>query len=434
MVFIRRNLPCYSEKENEVVQTKQSVGVGVTLKEICNDQTWFQVLFIEADPGKKQISQTLETRPKGKFAEEEFEEVFIHNPEDSQAKLITHCLPSQGVKFPKELQEDLSDPLYLANYYATARTLFQTRKISQLIAQSWWAYRIYQDFLESLEPQNLERRKQGEPQKDDEYYYHNGNWEELLADLDKFLLDNSHPSSEQKIYIENLKKDIDTHEDKIRQIVFDILDGLIAREIFLTANGSPRGITKINTWHDKNSDKPDPYSTSGSSPETTMLILPSNRSWTGIRLALLFAGQVFRKKYIRKKYFIKKDDDKVESKVEYVVQDKYYEQICQPIMSTEEIVSHYAIELAIESFHGQIDEIPMGLGFDLPYLKVKIPYPPIPTEEQVKINNLKKWFNAPDDSNGESEDLGFFVKKNGKYTTTIQHPTPPYPYIPISTS
>lgn len=363
MVFIRGN--------SNLAQDEGNQDKSVPIKNINDDDIWYQALFINPEPCNQnnKISQILDTRGKSEFQKFELED----------GRTIADCFPSQGVKFPQELEEIFcKNPVVLSSYYTTVRCILQTRKISQLIAQSWWADRLYNDFLKTSN-------------KDD---YQNGRWKCFLDSMDLFLKENNYVHS-----------------------ALDILDGLLAREIFLTANASPRGITEINgNWKDINLSI---YkSISEESRETIMVILPSSRCWTGVRLALLLAGQVFRKAY------------KQEAET-YVVQDNKYHQICQPIMSTTEIVSHYSIESSMESFHGQIEEIPIGLGFDLPYLKAIIPYPPIPSEDQVKREDLQKWFSATDDDT----ELGFFCKnESGEYTTTIENPTPPYPYIPISTS
>ena len=304
------------------------------------------------------------------------------------------------MKFPKELEDSLSDkPLYRDNFYATSRCLLQARKISQLTARTWWAYRIYWDFLRS----EAEEKKGGE-----QYYIVSGNWENILEYLDEYLLSNS-----GKVKLSGVP-----NEETIEQLVLDILDGLIAREIFLSANASPLGITHFDL---KDEDQ-GVYNVDYHRDITPnrMMILPTSRASSGIRLALLFADQAFRKRYVR-----------VDGK--YICKEDEHHRIFQPILSTAEIIAHYAMQSSIESFHGQIEEVPIGLAYDLPYLVAKIPYPPIPTEDQVRTDQLEKWFQADENSDSPNK-FPFFCKHQGKYRATIQNPTPPYPYIPISTS
>ena len=378
-----------------------------------SDDIYFQVLFIESPPelptdhSGDQVTYRLCTKQKKSFDES----VIPKYPKSPGNTMIRDLLPSEGVEFPDELCKELSGNFVrIANFYNTARCLLQTRKISQLIARSWWAHRIYTGYLNSGKEN---------PKFD-------GQWTKFLEGMDSYL--KAHPDIVNRLIDDSTANE--PNEAKVEETALDILDGLIARDIFLTANASAIGIDQfmidegdlpiynaayLYPQTDGTSERP-------KAPANTndrMLILPNSRCWNGIRLALLLAGQAFRKEY------------KGDGNGNYVCQDSCYHQICQSIMSTSEIVSHYLIEASMESFHGQIEEIPMGLYSDLPYLKTKIPYPPIPGEEQIRIEELEEWFLAED----EDPECPFFIKNpDGKYTTGIQNPTPPYPYIPISTS
>ncbi len=372
------------------------------IEDIDSDDKYYQVLFVESptDDSGDQVIHRLCTKQK-----KTYEESVIQQSSKSQ-KQIQDLLPSGGVEFPTAIYNVLAqDFVRVANYYSTARCLLQTRKISQLIARSWWAHRIYTDYLKT---------DQGNPKFD-------GNWADFLGSMDTYL-------SKNKQIVTRLTKTTDPGENELEETALDILDGLIARNILLTANASAIGIDQFQI---EETDLPI-YNTAYLYPikdqsppidsintNDRMLVLPNSRSWNGIRLALLFAGQAFRNVYKRN------------AEGSYSFKENKYYQICQPIMSTSEIVAHYSIEASMESFHGQIEEIPMGLYSDLPYLKTIIPYPPIPGEEQVKIEELEQWFLAED----EDSECPFFIKNNeDQYTTGIQNATPPYPYIPISTS
>ena len=391
MVFINR--PYTFSKSNKRTQTRRKTQLN--LGELTDDESYYQILVVEADTEDQSPKQhqKLFTRKK-----KDFSDFLLENPPQKQDN-ISQCLPSQGVTFPNKLEQSLcNDPVKIANFYPTARCLLQARKISQMISITWWAYRIYENFLEDNNQQNS---------------YSSGNWEKLLDDLDQYIKANPY-----KVLGRNIDK-----PKEVKNIVLNILDGIIAREIFLSANASPIGMEVIPP------DEPwiyDPSYDYSNNPdqdaESRMLILPNNRAWSGIRLALLFAGQALRKSY-------KKQDGK------YVKDDSKYHIICEPILSTAEIISHAALQSSIESYHGEIEEVPIGLAYDLPYMVAKIPYPPIPTEDQVKREQLEIWFNAEDDDTDDDNKYPFFSKdEDGKYTSTIKNPTPPFPYIPISTT
>ena len=214
----------------------------------------------------------------------------------------------------------------LGNFYVPMRTLLHSRKLSQLIAKTWWSY--------------LEAKK-----TDSDLWnkFTAGEWD---------VIDSA------------------------------ILDGLIAREIFLFAGGDAP-------------DNPDPDDPSVYSPlkpkgaiftprlqstdlrsmpeeetteKTRFLILPNSRPWKGISLSLLLAGQAYYKKGDR------------------------YHQIAQPIFSTGEITIQYSLEVDWNRFNGDIKEI--IISQDKPWVAydVVIPYPPIPRE--VDPGEIKKWADA----------------------------------------
>ncbi|NER50405.1 MAG: hypothetical protein F6J92_27795 [Symploca sp. SIO1A3] len=181
----------------------------------------------------------------GKF---ELDEETIKNladyPRCGHSNYLSSYLPSPGVIFPDKFinsfnwQRESTDSLSkcrteLGNYYTTMRFLLHSRKISQLVAKTWWAY------LEAFKPDN-------------QY------WGSFI-DYKKWT------------EIENLK----------------VLDGLIAREIFHHGGAdSPDVIDNESIYLPL---KPQKYPPN----KKRFMILPSSKAWQGISLSLLLAGQAY---------------------------------------------------------------------------------------------------------------------------------------------
>ncbi|MBK1989151.1 hypothetical protein A0J48_016660 [Sphaerospermopsis aphanizomenoides BCCUSP55] len=164
---------------------------------------------------------------------------------------IATYLPSTGVVFPRGfmetlMQEQQSTPMrdYLhqysiesSNFYEPIRSLLYTRKISQLIAKTWYTY------LTAKEGAWWD-------------YFTKGEW-------NKFIEANQEADRDQ-------------------------LDGLIAREIFLAPqNACP------DEFEPDNLDIYYPLKSHYDKQKTRFLILPNSLAWQGIGLSLLIAGQAY---------------------------------------------------------------------------------------------------------------------------------------------
>lgn len=265
-------------------------------------------------------------------------------PKKGDDNKLSSYLPFPGVVFPKDFINANSNQTELGNFYPSIRIILQSRKLSQLIARTWWTY--------------LEAKK---------------------TDLwDKFTL------------------------GKWDDIPTQILDGLIAREIFLVAGGSPP-------------DNPDPEDPSIYEPlksqgitdeRARFLILPTSKAWQGITLSLLSSGQAFYKK------------------------GEKYHQIAESVLSTGEIVFNYSLESDWSIFQGQFKELVISQESPWMVYQVTMPYPPIPSSEQLDPDNIKKWAEAEE----EEGDFPFYKKNNGDYVIDVDYFRSPYPYIPLSTS
>ncbi|MCF2147967.1 hypothetical protein IQ276_016350 [Desmonostoc muscorum LEGE 12446] len=329
-----------------------------------DDDTYYQILLI-APRKKKTEGQYLETtivaQKRGKFKEYLLDEKtqknligYISDEEDVNHKNIASYLPSPGVVFPKGFLNALfpdesskNNSIETNNFYDPIRTLLHTRKISQLIAKTWHCYLeakasdLWCDFV-------------------------NGKWDEIDS---------------------------------------DILDGLIAREIFFfDQQSSPDNLLP------KNLDIYYPLNSQKFSAKTRFLILPSSKGWQGITLSLLMAGQAY--------YEITKDGQ------------TYYHQISQPILSTGEIVIKYGLEVTWDKFKGEIKELKVDPGKSSVAYEAIIPYPPIPSEINLCPENITKWSQAKD----EGGEFPFYTKDKDdeSYLVGVEYFSPPYPYIPLS--
>lgn len=261
---------------------------------------------------------------------------------------LSSYLPSSGVVFSEGFIETLSGSssekikqTEVNNFYSSIRTLLYSRKMSQLIAKTWWCY------LEAKKRCLLDS-------------FASGDWDSIIEKYD------------DGIYI---------------------LDGLIAREIFLFAGGS---------HPDKIEGGTEVYMNKAA--YEAVIILPTSKSWQGICLSLLLAGQAY-----------------------YKIGNKYH-QISQPILSTGEIVANYSLEVDWNKFDGDLKEIVISQEKPWIAYEAVIPYPPIP--EELDQPNLKKWADAEDDSGS----LPFYNIKDDKYLIDVKYFRSPYPYIPLTCS
>ncbi len=342
-------------------------------KQWYKKDTYYQILLVEPlkkepDTNNKSITENIsveilaEKRGSGNkensqpqsFDDFELDDYTINNlksyPRNGDDDKLSSYLPSSGVVltdgFMEVLSSNLKNDKYkqieLGNFYVTVRTLLHSRKISQLIAKTWWTY------LQAQEKENDYWEK-----------FTEGKWD-----------------------------DIDSY----------ILDGLIAREIFIYGGANaPEEIANQKRYL--------PLKPEGETEEgARFMILPTSRAWQGISLSLLLAGQAY-----------------------YKIGQKYH-QISQPILSTDEITSKYTLEVDWDTFTGDIKEF--VIGHEKPWMAYQavLPYPPIPSGTVTK--NLLNWAKAEDDGG-----LFPFYKKSQdekEYLVDVKYFRPPYPYIPLS--
>ncbi|MEO1378186.1 MAG: hypothetical protein AAFW70_28720, partial [Cyanobacteria bacterium J06635_10] len=293
---------------------------------------------------------------------------------------LSSYLPSSGVVFSEGFIETLSGSssekikqTEVNNFYQPMRTLLYSRKISQLISKTWWSY---------LRAKETKVNEKSEMTLWDKFV--NGDWECII----KFDSDSNYG--------------------------LDILDGLIAREIFLYGGSEAP-------------DNPDPEEDfykplkgySSENEQARFLILPSSKGWRGICLSLLLAGQAYYKIKGTNKY--------------------KYHQISQPIFSTGEITMLHSIEVDWSKFHGDIKEIIIDQNKPWVGYHIVIPYPPIPSGIEKEQENLQRWAWAKEEYSEkdpqEERYFPFYIKgKHDEYLIDVEYFRPPYPYIPLSCS
>ncbi|AFZ55978.1 hypothetical protein H6G54_27705 [Anabaena cylindrica FACHB-243] len=186
-----------------------------------------------------------------------------------------------------------------------------------------------------------------------------------------------------------------------------MLDALIAREIFF--------VNQSNSSSELDPNNLDIYYPLRSSSEACQnprfMILPNSNAWQGIALSLLMAGQAYRQ--------IGEGEN------------VSYHQISQPILSTGEIVNRYGMEVEWHGYEGKIKELSMNPGGSSTAFQVVVPYPPIPSEINLPPEHIQKWAEADD----EGEDFPFYSKtEDGTYSIYVNYVTPPYPYLPLTSS
>jgi hypothetical protein len=291
---------------------------------------------------------------------------------------IAAHLPSPGVVFPEGFIKtlDIKNNHYteISNFYEPIRTQLHTRKISQLIAKTWYTY------LEAKKP--LYANQNDSPTLWTSFIQ--GKWKNFGG---------------------------------LEQDNLDILDGLIAREIFLSVHNSypdhlqPENLNIYYPLHSKIQGE-----------DSRFLILPSSKAWQGIILSLLLSGQAY--------YGLNKDG-KYTRDPEKIVS---YHQISQPILSTGEIVMKYGLKVSWNVFEGDIREMSLTPGNSSIAYQAIIPYPPIPSTDNLSLNQIQAWADAEDDPKfSDTPQLPFYNKdKDGNYLVDVLYYSPPYPYIPLS--
>ncbi|NER02621.1 MAG: hypothetical protein F6K17_08275 [Okeania sp. SIO3C4] len=118
----------------------------------------------------------------------------------------------------------------------------------------------------------------------------------------------------------------------------------------------------------------------------------------------------------------------------YNTDSNNWEQICDPILSTYEIVWEYSFDVSWDTFYStRIDLSESGLAQRLPYTKVTISYPPRPDEFSLKHKHIKAWVNAKDYSEDE-DNFPFYPPRDSDEWNSlkIKYVAPPYPYLPMS--
>ncbi|MEH2046028.1 hypothetical protein [Nostoc sp.] len=340
-------------------------------KQVFFDNTYYQILFVEPNKDKR-VTTSILAKTRGNVSEEpqtqenhpeSFNQFVLdeqtvkklkgyRSQENEPEDRLSSYLPSPGITFQKEFinswLKEKNNQTQLGNFYIPMRTLLHARKLSQLIAKTWWAY---------LTAKKLDLVTEKPIVWDN---FTAGNW------------------------------------DKIEP---DILDGLIAREIFLFGGGDPPDIIENEEVYFPLKSQEEP------SKQPRVMILPNSKCWQGVSLSLLLAGQAY-----------------------YKIRGKYH-QIAQPIFSTGEIVLNYSLEVDWNKFTGDIKEIIISNEKPWVAYHAIIPYPPIPYG--VDEGNVEKWANAEDDG-GE---FPFYSKnKKGEYLIDVEYFRSPYNYIPFTCS
>lgn len=348
----------------------KAIGSGDTLQaeQWYQPDTYYQLLYVEPSTKEEKrkgqnISTTILVRKRGSgktsnpeansFDKFELDSETIEKLKDYPKKgddnQLSSYLPFPGVVFPEDfikiLSNDNSNQTELGNFYPSIRIILQTRKLSQLIARTWWTY--------------LEAKK-------------TNLWDKFTA-------------------------------GEWNDIPLQILDGLIAREIFLVAGGDSPGNPNPEDPSIYNPLKPQDVTDKGA----RFLILPTSKAWQGIALSLLSSGQA---------YYLNKKENK-------------YHQIAESVLSTGEIVFNYSLESDWSIFQGQFKELITSQESPWMVYQTVMPYPPIPSSEQLDPNDIKKWAEA-EESEG---DFPFYKKKGKSYLIDVDYFRPPYPYIPVST-
>lgn len=309
---------------------------------------------------------------------------------------IGSLLPSSGVVFRKGFVDallgrdkskytfDYNSIIELNNFYDPYKTLLHTRKISQLIAKTWHC-RLEADKKTTDDTEKTTKIHEKTTGTGETYWekFARGSWDGI-------------PS--------------------------EILDGLIARDLFLYGNSSEptmdpdpeKGIKEMEEYlkiYYPLTSKPEPRK-----KDARFLILPSSKNWQSITLSLLLAGQAYYR---------------VDEKGAYKKDGISYHQVSQSILSTGEIVTKYALDVAYSNFKGDIKELDLAENkASAAYLAI-LPYPPIPSEIDLPREDIKTWAYADD---AEPPFPFYSRSEDGEYLIGTNYHTSPYAYIPLSCS
>ncbi|WP_013320762.1 hypothetical protein [Gloeothece verrucosa] len=368
------------------------------------DDKYYQILIVTPRPGvtePKNINVKIVTKTKKDFSDkgDPLKGAYYYLDLDkNNNKTIGDDLPSNGLAFADGFiktmfpnskdgtNTEITAISNVNNLYITTRSLYITRKISQLLAKSWYAY------LEATNPKNSDIWKN----------FVNGNW----ANID-----------------------------------LKILDGLIIREILLFDSQYSPDNYEFNKEEIKMMSK----------GHSNTFILPTSKAWQGICLSLLLGGQVYYEMgQYQTEYYQPigegttnnetQENPKITKEgVDYALKSKYYHRVSQPILSTFEMVARYTIEVSRNRFEGEIQELQISPNQTNSIFKAIIPYPPIPSERNLSIEDIEKWAYAEDDEDDQSNEtkLPFYDKDQNdrkKYNLNVKYVSPPFPYLPLSTT
>ncbi|MBD2386444.1 hypothetical protein [Cylindrospermum sp. FACHB-282] len=343
------------------------------LKWWLDPKTYYQILVVTPpDPNTKKEGQNIQTKIVAKTKEAFDTYLTDKNNLDGFKETVGSHLPSPGVTLEDDFlttifssQSDDGKSIVVKpnqldanNFYASSRGLLQSRKLSQLIANTWYCY---------VTAKKSEAWKR----------FINGNW--------------------------------DTIDSKI-------LNGLIAREIFFVAQTvypSDLEPDNIEIYYPLKGRTAITQNGGVETRKPRFLILPNSKAWERIALSLLIAGQAYCQ------------IGEGNSPTDYT-----YQRISEPIFSTGEIVSRYGLEVVWSDYIGKISEVQFSPVDVSTNYQVVIPYPPIPDEKNLSLEEIEKWAEASDK---EAPFPFYRITEDNRYVG-IDYVSPPYPYIPLSSS
>ncbi|AFZ23455.1 hypothetical protein Cylst_1152 [Cylindrospermum stagnale PCC 7417] len=153
------------------------------------------------------------------------------------------------------------------------------------------------------------------------------------------------------------------------------------------------------------------------------LIKPQYVSYNTISLSLLLSGQVY--------YQDEHEPDK-------------WKQLWPSILSTYEMVWEYALDISWDTFYSsRVDIAQAGYPPTPPYTKVTLGYPPKPTEFSLTQENIQIWAEEveelpeiSEEENPNRRKFPFYPARNTEEwrSKNLQYVSPPFPYIPLSTT
>jgi hypothetical protein len=140
------------------------------------------------------------------------------------------------------------------------------------------------------------------------------------------------------------------------------------------------------------------------------IIVPGLRNWSGLRLALLLAGQA------------------------YLKEDETYIPLCDSIFGAYEIAQLYSFKVSWSTFFGAVEELPKVGASPYQYApaqEVTIPYPPRPPLDEFTLSGkqIEQWATAKLDE----EPWSFYPTPSDEQDTVKYH-APPFPYMPLTST